>query len=123
MGLVLWNWLKTSDKKQQELDLGIDPGEFCEPVRTDQYRLETLEPRLLLSADPVSAEIIRVIDSEEDDQSQDVAAIVQEEAFDWLDAPIKRVNAPDTPVPFSPPLENRFIPDNKRIEQAIRDIV
>lgn len=53
----------------------------------------------------------------------EVAAIVQEEAFDWLDAPIKRVNAPDTPVPFSPPLEDYFIPDEKRIAQAIRDIV
>ncbi|MFW9908468.1 MAG: alpha-ketoacid dehydrogenase subunit beta, partial [Candidatus Thorarchaeota archaeon] len=49
----------------------------------------------------------------------EVAAIVQEEAFDWLDAPIKRVNAPDTPVPFSPPLEDYFIPDNKRIAQAV----
>jgi pyruvate/2-oxoglutarate/acetoin dehydrogenase E1 component len=53
----------------------------------------------------------------------EIAAIVQEEAFDWLDAPIKRVNAPDTPVPFSPPLENYFIPDNKRIAQAVREIV
>ncbi len=53
----------------------------------------------------------------------EVAALVQEEAFDWLDAPIKRVNAPDTPVPFSPPLEQFFIPDNKRIAEAIRSIV
>ena len=53
----------------------------------------------------------------------EIAAMVQEEAFDWLDAPIKRVNAPDTPVPFSPPLEQYFIPDNKRIEQAIIEIL
>jgi pyruvate/2-oxoglutarate/acetoin dehydrogenase E1 component len=53
----------------------------------------------------------------------EVAAIVQEEAFDWLDAPIKRVNAPDTPVPFAPTLENFFIPDSKRIAQAVRDIL
>ncbi|MEM2143564.1 MAG: transketolase C-terminal domain-containing protein, partial [Candidatus Thorarchaeota archaeon] len=53
----------------------------------------------------------------------EVAALVQELAFDWLDAPIKRVNAPDTPVPFSPPLENYFIPDENRIAQAIREIV
>lgn len=53
----------------------------------------------------------------------EVAAIVQEEAFDWLDAPIKRVNAPDTPVPFSPPLEDYFIPDNKRIAQAVHAIM
>ena len=53
----------------------------------------------------------------------EIAAMVQEEAFDWLDAPIKRVNAPDTPVPFSPPLENYFIPDNKRIAQGVRDVL
>ncbi|MHA1741008.1 MAG: alpha-ketoacid dehydrogenase subunit beta [Candidatus Thorarchaeota archaeon] len=53
----------------------------------------------------------------------EVAAMVQEEAFDWLDAPIMRVNAPDTPVPFSPPLEQFFIPDHKRIAEAIQSIV
>ncbi|NWF96046.1 MAG: alpha-ketoacid dehydrogenase subunit beta [Candidatus Thorarchaeota archaeon] len=53
----------------------------------------------------------------------EVAAVVQEEAFDWLDAPIKRVNAPDTPVPFAPSLENRFIPDEKRITEAIREVL
>ncbi len=53
----------------------------------------------------------------------EIAAIVQEEAFDWLDAPIKRVNAPDTPVPFSPPLEQVFIPDKDRIISAVREIV
>ncbi|UCH04274.1 MAG: alpha-ketoacid dehydrogenase subunit beta, partial [Candidatus Thorarchaeota archaeon] len=52
----------------------------------------------------------------------EVAAMVQEEAFDWLDAPVKRVNAPDTPVPFSPSLEQYFIPDNKRIAEAIKEI-
>ncbi|MBD3405665.1 MAG: alpha-ketoacid dehydrogenase subunit beta [Candidatus Lokiarchaeota archaeon] len=53
----------------------------------------------------------------------EIAAIVQEEAFDWLDAPITRVNAPDTPVPFAPSLEQYFIPDEKRIAQAVRNIV
>ena len=53
----------------------------------------------------------------------EIAAIVQEEAFDWLDAPIKRVNAPDTPVPFSPRLEQAFIPDKDRIISAVREIV
>ena len=53
----------------------------------------------------------------------EIAAIVQEEAFDWLDAPIKRVNAPDTPVPFSPPLEQAFIPSKDSIISAAREIV
>ncbi len=53
----------------------------------------------------------------------EIAAIVQEEAFDWLDAPIVRVNAPDTPVPFSPTLEQFFIPDEKRIAKAVKSIL
>jgi pyruvate/2-oxoglutarate/acetoin dehydrogenase E1 component len=40
----------------------------------------------------------------------EIAATVAEQAFELLDAPIARVTAPDTPVPFSPPLEKAFIP-------------
>ncbi|KKM10066.1 hypothetical protein SY88_15585 [Clostridiales bacterium PH28_bin88] len=50
----------------------------------------------------------------------ELAAIIAEEAFDYLDAPIQRVAAPDIPVPFSPPMEAFFIPDEKRIIQAVR---
>ncbi|WP_274704701.1 transketolase C-terminal domain-containing protein, partial [Acetomicrobium sp. S15 = DSM 107314] len=39
----------------------------------------------------------------------EIAAMIAEEAFDYLDAPIKRVAAPFTPVPFSPPLEKDFV--------------
>lgn len=45
----------------------------------------------------------------------EIAAIVAKEAFGYLDAPIERVAAPDTPVPFSPPLEDAFIPGEDRI--------
>jgi pyruvate dehydrogenase E1 component beta subunit len=55
--------------------------------------------------------------------SAEIAAIVAEEAFDYLDAPIMRVTAPDTPVPFSPILESNFIPDEKKIVKAVKDIV
>jgi len=40
----------------------------------------------------------------------EIAAIVNEEAFEYLDGPVLRVTAPDTPVPFSPPLEEFFLP-------------
>ncbi|MBI2848231.1 MAG: alpha-ketoacid dehydrogenase subunit beta [Chloroflexi bacterium] len=53
----------------------------------------------------------------------EVAAIVAEEAFDFLDAPIKRVCAPDTPVPFSPALEKFWLPDEARLIKAIDDIM
>jgi pyruvate/2-oxoglutarate/acetoin dehydrogenase E1 component len=53
----------------------------------------------------------------------EVAAQIQEEAFDYLDAPVGRIAAPFSPVPFSPVLEAHYLPSANDIEQAIRDIV
>ncbi len=51
---------------------------------------------------------------------ESVAAIVQEEAFEWLDAPVRVVGALDTPVPYSPPLEEAFLPGEGEILEAAR---
>ena len=51
----------------------------------------------------------------------EIAAQVQEYAFDYLDGPVTRVAAPFSPVPFSPVLESRYIPDAARIAEGIRD--
>ncbi|BCS95749.1 TPP-dependent acetoin dehydrogenase complex, E1 protein subunit beta [Desulfoluna limicola] len=53
----------------------------------------------------------------------EVAAILAEEGFDFLDAPIKRVCAPDTPVPFSPVLEDYYIPDAQRVVEAVKSLM
>jgi len=53
----------------------------------------------------------------------EIAAMIAEEAFDYLDAPIKRVAAPFTPVPFSPVLEQEYIPSKKKIIAAVREAV
>ena len=53
----------------------------------------------------------------------EIAAIVAEKAFDYLDAPIIRVGAPFTPVPFSPVLEKEFIPNEDKIIQAIKTVM
>lgn len=55
--------------------------------------------------------------------SAEIAAIVAEEALDYLDAPIKRVAEPDTPIPFSPPLERYVIPDEEAIAKAVKAIL
>jgi pyruvate dehydrogenase E1 component beta subunit len=55
--------------------------------------------------------------------SAEIAAVIAEEAIDYLDAPIKRVAAPDTPIPFSPPLEQYVIPNEKAIIEAVKDVV
>lgn len=52
----------------------------------------------------------------------ELAAFISERAFDDLDGPILRVTAPDTPVPFSPPLEEHFVPDARRVIQAVRKL-
>jgi len=54
--------------------------------------------------------------------SAEIAAVVAEEAIDYLDAPIKRVAEPDTPIPFSPPLEQYVIPNEKAITRAVKEI-
>ncbi|HEY0874750.1 MAG TPA: thiamine pyrophosphate-dependent enzyme [Vicinamibacterales bacterium] len=54
---------------------------------------------------------------------ESVAAIVQEEAFDSLDAPVRIIGALDTPVPYSPPLEDFFLPQEADIERAARNLL
>jgi 2-oxoisovalerate dehydrogenase E1 component beta subunit len=48
----------------------------------------------------------------------EIAACINEDAFDWLDAPITRIASADSPVPFSPPLEEVFLP---RVEDVVRE--
>jgi pyruvate/2-oxoglutarate/acetoin dehydrogenase E1 component len=54
--------------------------------------------------------------------SAEIAAIIAEEAIDYLDAPIKRVAEPDTPIPFSPPMEQYVIPDEKAIIKTVKEV-
>jgi len=51
---------------------------------------------------------------------ESLAAIIQEEAFEALDAPVRVVGALDTPVPYSPPLEREFLAGEERVERAAR---
>jgi len=53
----------------------------------------------------------------------EIAAIVAEEAFDYLDAPIKRVGAPFAPVPFAKPLEEFYMPSSKHIVEAVKSLL
>jgi 2-oxoisovalerate dehydrogenase E1 component len=54
---------------------------------------------------------------------ESLAAAIQEEAFEWLDAPVRVIGALDTPVPYSPPLEDVFLPSEAEIEHAARRLV
>jgi pyruvate/2-oxoglutarate/acetoin dehydrogenase E1 component len=52
----------------------------------------------------------------------EIAAIISEEAFEWLDAPVVRVASLDTPVPYSPPLEEYYLPQVKDVLDAARKL-
>lgn len=53
----------------------------------------------------------------------EVTSLVVEKAFDWLDAPIVRVGAPDVPMPYNDVLEREVIPSQSRIADAIRQVM
>ena len=52
----------------------------------------------------------------------ELAALIAEKAFEDLDGPIVRITAPDTPVPFSPPLEEYFLPNARKVIEAARKL-
>jgi 2-oxoisovalerate dehydrogenase E1 component beta subunit len=53
----------------------------------------------------------------------EVAARIAERAFDCLDAPVVRIAAPDTPIPFSAPLEDAFLPNAAKVAEKARDLM
>jgi 2-oxoisovalerate dehydrogenase E1 component beta subunit len=50
----------------------------------------------------------------------ELAALISEHVFEYLDGPIVRVTAPDTPVPYSPPLEEAFLPNTAKVLEKAR---
>ena len=53
----------------------------------------------------------------------EIAAQIQENAFDDLDAPVGRIGAPFSPVPFSPPLEQAYLPNAQKIADGVKDLI
>jgi pyruvate/2-oxoglutarate/acetoin dehydrogenase E1 component len=53
----------------------------------------------------------------------EVAALVAAEAFEDLDAPVRRLTAPDVPIPFSPPLEQAVLPQLEDMKEACRELL
>jgi pyruvate dehydrogenase E1 component beta subunit len=104
----------------------------AEQLNKEGISAEILDPRTLTPLDKTSIVksvrktgrlVIVTEDCKTAGVSAEIAGIVAEEALDYLDAPIKRVAEPDTPIPFSPSMEQFVIPNEKSIVQAVRSIV
>lgn len=100
----------------------------AETLARQGIEAEVIDPRTLV---PLDKELIlasvrktgRLVIAEEDNLTggwaAEIAAIVADEAFMWLDAPIKRVSAPDVPPPFAPLLEREYVPNEEKIVAAV----
>ena len=55
--------------------------------------------------------------------ASDISALVAEEAFDYLDAPPRRVTSPHSSVPYSRPLEALFVPNKEKVVSAALDVL
>jgi pyruvate dehydrogenase E1 component beta subunit len=53
----------------------------------------------------------------------EIATTIMEEAFDYLDAPIRRVSALDVPIPYAPVLEGTVIPQEIHIREAVLELI
>jgi pyruvate dehydrogenase E1 component beta subunit len=104
----------------------------AERLAKEDISIEVIDPRTLV---PLDEEMIlssvektnRAIVVDEGHlrggAATDIAAMIGERGFDFLDGPVKRVTSLDVPIPFSPPLEKAAIVDEARIEAAIREAV
>jgi 2-oxoisovalerate dehydrogenase E1 component beta subunit len=97
-----------------------------EGVSVEVVDLRTLLPldkeRILESVKKTNKVILLHEDTRTGGMAGELAAIISEEAFEYLDGPIMRITAPDTPVPYSPPLEEFFLPKTSDIVQVARQL-
>jgi len=101
----------------------------AERLAADGIEASVLDLRSLVPLDreavlAVARHTGRVLVAHEDTRTgglgESLAAQIQEDVFEYLDAPVRIVGALDTPVPYSPPLEDAFLPGEERIERAAR---
>jgi len=111
-GAMVWTALEAAEKLAQE---------GCSIEVVD---LRTLMP---LDRDTVCASVRKTSkvlllheDTRTGGMAGELAVTITENVFEYLDGPIVRVTAPDTPVPYSPPLEEAFLPNAEKVVEKAR---
>ena len=114
IGLMVHRALAAADKLQEK-------GISIEVV--DPRTLAPLDKQTIIDSVKKTGKLV-IMDEEPktESASSEIAAIVAEEAFNYLKAPIKRVCAPDTPIPFSPALERAWMPDEEDLIEAVTEL-
>jgi pyruvate/2-oxoglutarate/acetoin dehydrogenase E1 component len=96
-------------------------------VSAEVIDLRTLQPldleTIVESVKRTSRVIIASDDVKTGGIGAEISASITERAFDYLDAPIMRVACPDTPIPFSPPLEQLYMPNSESVIRAVENLL
>jgi pyruvate dehydrogenase E1 component beta subunit len=104
----------------------------AETLQAKGISIEVIDPRTLVPFDKqtiidslkkTGRLVIMTEEAKTGSAAGEIMSVITEEAFDYLNAPVKRVCAPDTPVPFSPVLEKYYMPDEGNLIQAVSEII
>jgi 2-oxoisovalerate dehydrogenase E1 component beta subunit len=119
ISLITWGaMVYTADEAAQNLE--------GDGVSVEILDLRTLAPwdkeAVLRSVEKTSKALVLHEDTLTGGFGAEIAASISEEAFEHLDAPVRRIAAPDTPVPFSPPLEKAFIPQVEDVVAGVKEL-
>ena len=116
LGMTVWTCLEAADRLAEEDGLEAEVVDLVSisPIDYDTVLDSVRRTHRLL-----------VVDEENPRCSiaSEVCAAVADEGFDDLDAPPRKVTAPHTPVPYSRPLEQAYLPTPERVVQAVRDLL
>ena len=106
--------------------------DLAKKLETKGISIEVFDPRTLLPLDikmlkesvKKTGKVVIFDDSNKKcGFASDISAILAEECFSYLKAPIKRVSRADVPVPFSPPLENYALPNEEKLNDSINKVI
>ena len=113
-GAMVWTALDAAEELEKE-GVSVEVVDLRSLLPYD-------EEAVLASVRKCSKVILLHEDTRIGGMAGELAAVISEKAFDDLDGPIVRVTAPDTPVPFSPPLEDYFLPNAQKVVDAARKL-
>jgi 2-oxoisovalerate dehydrogenase E1 component beta subunit len=119
ISLITWGaMVYTAEEAAQKLE--------GDGVSVEILDLRTLAPwdkeAVLRSVEKTSKALVLHEDTLTGGFGAEIAATIAEDAFENLDAPVRRIAAPDTPVPFSPPLEKAFIPQVEDVVAGLKEL-
>jgi 2-oxoisovalerate dehydrogenase E1 component beta subunit len=88
--------------------------------------LRTIKPldqeAILATVKKTSRALVLTEEQQTGSVAGEVAARIAEHAFDWLDGPVHRLCCPDTPVPYSPPLEEAYLPNAEKLVARVKEL-